>query len=537
MISLLFAAALAQEVVHVTPDLPGVNAQLFRQSLDAQGTLWTNDASMRPTKYFMARAAFEYTRDPFLFEWSDGYQQSLLRDAVQVNLAGTIHFWRMRLGVEVPIYLLATSDTTAKGAAGLGPVLVDLKGTILDHDKNERGGVGLALAARTELPTNTTQLSLGKGLGYEVEAIVDGRIGGLILAANIGHRGVPKADLGGSSWDDGLILRGGVGYMFEDKGGLSVDVGSVSVYSGFFQKYTTPVEAMLGGWARLNKNVVLRLGVGTGLTDAIGSPAVRTLASVAWEPTLREETVVEPVVIREPPPPDLPPGPGKLVIRTIDVDGHPVAATAIINWVSVPDQVELPAGPASLDVVDGVGTQTLTPGRVTIIVQGQGFLPVDLEGTIMPDQTTSFTVPMTTKAARRGNDRIDIAEQVFFDLNKDTIRPESFGLLKEIAFLIKQYPQIRMVRIEGHTDSRGSDEYNFALSNDRAESVLEFLVGQGVERDRLNSVGYGERKPLDFRENEEAWALNRRVDFFIEDWDPDFTPVGDGVPTPEAPAP
>jgi outer membrane protein OmpA-like peptidoglycan-associated protein len=524
MISLLIAAAFAQEVVYVRPDLPGVNAQLYRQPLDALGTMWANDASIRPSGYYTVRAGFGYMRDPFLYEWVDGYQETLLRDAVQLNVAGSVHFWRFRFGLDVPVYLLASSDALEKGTAGLGAILLDLKGTIVDHD---RSGVGLALAARTELPTNTTQLSLGKGVAYEVEAILDGKVGGFIATANIGHRGVPKADLGGTMWDDALILRGGLGYMFEDKGGLSVDVSSLSVYSSFFKKYTTPVEGMVGGWARLNKKLVLRMGLGTGLTDAVGSPLIRTVASIAWEPTLRaDEPVV--VVVPEPvePPEPVIPGPGRLVIRTIDVDGNPVPATATVTHVSVPDLVELPAGPAVMDIPAGSGNQELPPGRVSIVVQAPGFLPFDIEGTIVSDQTTSFTVPMTTKA-RKTEGRITISEQVFFDTAKATIKPESFGLLEEVAFLVKQYPQIRMVRIEGHTDSRGSDEYNFSLSNDRAESVLEFLVQQGVERGRLNSIGYGERRPLDPRENDEAWALNRRVDFFIESWDDTLAPTGD----------
>ena len=277
MIALWCALAVGQDVVHVAPELPSLNAQLYRQPLDAIATMWTNDASMRPQNYFIVRAGLSYARDPFLYEWVDGYKESMLRDAVSLNVAGTYHFWRMRIGLEVPVYLMATSDQRDKSVAGLGPMLLDLKGTILDHDK---GGVGLALAARTELPTNTTGLSLGRGLGYEAELIIDGKIGGFVLAANIGHRGVPKADLQGATWDDGLILRGGVGYMFEDKGGLSFDVGSVSVYSGFFKKYTTPVEGMLGGWARINKNLVLRMGLGAGLTDAVGSPLVRTVTTL-----------------------------------------------------------------------------------------------------------------------------------------------------------------------------------------------------------------------------------------------------------------
>jgi outer membrane protein OmpA-like peptidoglycan-associated protein len=505
-----------------------IDAQLFQQSLDALTTLWTNDASMRPNYYWTVRAGMGYVRDPLVYQWEDGASSRLLRDAVQLDLAGTIQLWRFRLGIDVPIFLFAAGDPDDRGGAGLGGLLVDLKGTILDHD---RYGVGLALAARTELPTQTMDVPLGRGTGYEFELIVDGKVKGFVVAANVGHRGVPRVALGDQVWDDQLTLKLGMGYMFEDKGGVSLDIASATVYGDLFGRYSTPVEGMVGGWARVNKQLVLRGGVGTGFTSAVGSPMVRTIVSLAWEPSLRVEPPPEPPP-PEPPPPLLPPAPGKLVIRTVDIDGNPVDATAVVTHLTVAERATRPDGPSSLQAKGGVGSAELVPGRVAVVVQSEGYLPVDLEGVIVPSETTSFTVPMTRLARKVGNDRITISEQVFFDLAMATIKPESFQLLREVAFLVKQYPQIGMLRIEGHTDSRGSDEYNFSLSNDRAESVLEFLVAQGVERSRLNAIGYGERRPLDPRENDEAWALNRRVDFFIERWDPEAPEGGAEAPAP-----
>ena len=71
------------------------------------------------------------------------------------------------------------------------------------------------------------------------------------------------------------------------------------------------------------------------------------------------------------------------------------------------------------------------------------------------------------------------------------------------------------MRIEGHTDSRGSNSANMDLSDRRAASVRDYLVERGVESDRLDSIGYGESRPIDRGENPEAWAMNRRVEFFI----------------------
>ncbi|MBP6629444.1 MAG: OmpA family protein, partial [Kofleriaceae bacterium] len=66
-----------------------------------------------------------------------------------------------------------------------------------------------------------------------------------------------------------------------------------------------------------------------------------------------------------------------------------------------------------------------------------------------------------------------------------------------------------------HTDERGNDAYNLDLSDRRAKSVKDYLIGKGIEDSRLTSQGYGETQPLDRRSNEQAWAKNRRVAFLI----------------------
>ena len=76
-------------------------------------------------------------------------------------------------------------------------------------------------------------------------------------------------------------------------------------------------------------------------------------------------------------------------------------------------------------------------------------------------------------------------------------------------------PSISLVEIQGHTDERGDDAYNLDLSDRRAHSVREYLIGKGVDEKRLTAQGYGETQPLDRNHNEAAWAKNRRVAFLI----------------------
>ncbi|MBT3221392.1 MAG: OmpA family protein, partial [Proteobacteria bacterium] len=111
--------------------------------------------------------------------------------------------------------------------------------------------------------------------------------------------------------------------------------------------------------------------------------------------------------------------------------------------------------------------------------------------------------------------QIIIMEKVFFETASDRIRPVSFEVLNAVHAVMEQYPQITLVEVQGHTDSRGSDDYNLDLSARRAKSVRIYLEERGIDSDRLISFGYGETKPLDEAENEDAWEMNRRVQFQI----------------------
>lgn len=105
-----------------------------------------------------------------------------------------------------------------------------------------------------------------------------------------------------------------------------------------------------------------------------------------------------------------------------------------------------------------------------------------------------------------------IANGIRFDVNKATLRPESMGVINEIATLMKDHPEIKF-SVEGHTDSDGDDAFNQKLSEQRAETVLNTLIEMGIDRSRLTSKGWGESKPVDTNATPEGKANNRRVEF------------------------
>lgn len=110
---------------------------------------------------------------------------------------------------------------------------------------------------------------------------------------------------------------------------------------------------------------------------------------------------------------------------------------------------------------------------------------------------------------------IEILDMVYFEYNKAVIMTKSYPILDAVAATLQGNPGISLVEVQGHTDERGNDAYNLDLSDRRANAVREYLIGKGVEAQRLNAQGYGETQPIDRNHNEAAWAKNRRVAFLI----------------------
>ena len=108
-----------------------------------------------------------------------------------------------------------------------------------------------------------------------------------------------------------------------------------------------------------------------------------------------------------------------------------------------------------------------------------------------------------------------ILERIEFAVNKSIIKEESFGLLDDIAKIFNENLQIKLVEVQGHTDKRGSRFMNRRLSRRRANSVVAALVKRGVARNRMRARGYGPDKPIRNEDTEEAYQLNRRVQFVI----------------------
>ncbi|MBW8772110.1 MAG: OmpA family protein [Gemmatimonadetes bacterium] len=130
-----------------------------------------------------------------------------------------------------------------------------------------------------------------------------------------------------------------------------------------------------------------------------------------------------------------------------------------------------------------------------------------------------------TAAARAEAERM-LANQIHFDYDKFDIRPDDQAIIDWKARLLLANPAMTL-RISGHADDRGSDEYNLALGNRRAAAAKRYLVNKGIPEARIVTDSYGEERPLDPAETEEAWAKNRRDEFVLT-----ASPATWSLPTP-----
>jgi len=147
------------------------------------------------------------------------------------------------------------------------------------------------------------------------------------------------------------------------------------------------------------------------------------------------------------------------------------------------------------DEVDGSFTVPLPLERdYAIQVSYPGYFPYSLNFNLrgIPNQTSyHIDIPLNPETSQEEN----ILANVFFDLNKSTLRPESKVELNKLANYLKFNAKLK-IELGGHTDSRGNNDENIKLSSDRAKSVLDYLVQCGISSARLTSKGYGSSQPI-----------------------------------------
>jgi len=104
----------------------------------------------------------------------------------------------------------------------------------------------------------------------------------------------------------------------------------------------------------------------------------------------------------------------------------------------------------------------------------------------------------------------NVGDRVFFAFNKSNLQPEARATLDRQAAWLQKYPQVN-VQVAGNCDERGTEEYNLALGQRRANSAAQYLEAKGVPASRVSTISYGKERPVATGHNEQAWAQNRNA--------------------------
>jgi OmpA-OmpF porin, OOP family len=484
----------------------------------------------------------DYAYKPMVLYRDGGDQEvgSVVANQLVLHIGAALSMWnRLWVSANMPLALLTDgqNQTVADGATIYGPsgaAAGDLRLGARVRLVGEIGSLAtLSFGGYVFIPTGNKDKLAGDGDVHGMPTLVlSGEDDAFVYAVNAGVDIRKKGDLPNVNGDlsaptAGSTLTFGAGFAFllADKTiQLGPEVYGTTAMAGSksFSRSTTNVEALLGLRARLGP-IVLGLGVGPGISRGIGTPALRTVASVAYVP--------EPEKPLPPPPPPPPPKPQPP--RDRDKDGIPDRSDAC------PDEPGVKTDDPATN-----GCPPPPPDR-----DGDGILDKDdacpdLKGVRSDDPTQNGCPPDTDgdgirddvdacprekgkpnadpekngcpTSVRVTEQEIIILEQVQFKTGSAVIKKASDDLLIQVAMVLSEHPEILKLEVQGHTDNRGGKKYNQKLSEKRAAAVLKWLAQRGnVDPGRLSSHGYGMDEPIADNDTAEGRQKNRRVQFKI----------------------
>jgi peptidoglycan-associated lipoprotein len=204
--------------------------------------------------------------------------------------------------------------------------------------------------------------------------------------------------------------------------------------------------------------------------------------------------------------------------------GQPTAQiTATPSVVSAGDAVQLTwhtTNATSISIegigdVPSVGVKTVTPTDSTtyhLVAHGDGGT-ADATARVTVTEPPSVSVP--SSSMNEGDEFRAQVKDIFFDYDTYDLRGDAQTTLSQDADFLMKHPNIKIV-IGGYCDERGSDEYNLALGQNRAQATKTALITAGVGADRVRIISYGKEKPFCTESNEECWQLNRRAGFTMD---------------------
>jgi len=546
----------------------------FRPTVQAREGFAINTADDLGHLRFGAQAYVDYSDDPLVFEANLGTAQSETVQLVHQQLTGHLQLSlglvdRLILYMGLPYHFIIREDRNdfASGGAGLaipglaaavphGAGLGDLWFGARGRLYGERDDVfQLAIQATLNFHTASAAVSgqnyrggvdQSPQLGGEPELLFTFNIADVLrLSGNVGYRFRISQQLFNLRLGDELTF--GLGAIIElvdeqlalivegyGRTGVSTKTGS----SGFGDREETPFEVLLGAKYHHPKGFSAGVGAGFGVTRGYGAPDYRVFAMVAYTMPGKEEGpgdldadgVMDDVDACPTEPEDFDgyqdadgcPDPDNDADGVLDInDGAPMDPEDLDGFEDedgVPDPDN--DGDGVLDVDDQCPNEAGP-------VENNGCPIPDRDGDGVPDDVDNCPDEpgilenkgcQQTQLVEIQEGRLEILEKVYFKTDSSAIRPRSFPLLDNVAAVLSAHPEITLVRVEGHTDERGSAKYNRRLSQKRAESVARFLVRRGIDANRLEARGFGEERPIvQNAKTKEEHARNRRVEFHLGD--------------------
>jgi OmpA-OmpF porin, OOP family len=358
------------------------------------------------------------------------------------------------IGSEGPIESSALGDMRLTGRVAL---------PYLNRKDEVKSGFGMAVAANIDLPTGNPAAFTGEGqVTGGPTLIADYRFNfGLLLAANGGVQFRPGGDFLGIKLGDVATFGVAAEQYVIQRYGISV-IGEVYGYPSLSkfpnQPSQVPAQVLLGIRWMSKYGITITTGGSFGAACGFGSPALMLFNSITWQPeTSREQDEINRLLQKNSDDPD---GDGLIG----DADRCPNAAGPPENH-GCPDSDT--DGDGVVDRLDECPDVPAGPhgknGCPTAYVKG---------------------------------DEIVILDQVHFATDKDIILDDSKAVLDEVVTVMIEHPDIREVRIEGHTDIRATDAYNMNLSQRRVNSVMKYLTQNGVDAQRVEAKGFGHSAPV-----------------------------------------
>lgn len=198
----------------------------------------------------------------------------------------------------------------------------------------------------------------------------------------------------------------------------------------------------------------------------------------------------------------------RLIGKIIDAETKQVISTNV-NIIQMVSKSKITANSGQ----NGFKQTLKSGGEYELIVEAQGYLPHESKMEIKQDADNEVTIEL--HKIKKGEKVV--LNNIYFQPNKYTLDPRSYEELERVYNFLKMYPTVR-IRIEGHTDGgvKGTDpSYLQKLSQDRANEVMNYLISKGIDKKRLEAIGYGSSKPVADNNTEEGRKKNRRTEFEV----------------------